>query len=52
MCEWIVTGFFRALRLVNRHRANRLVTAAEVTEGHSGVQHVKQRNLWRDRQRV
>lgn len=39
------TSFFGILWLVNRHRADRLVAAAQVTEGHSGVEHVKEWNL-------
>ena len=47
MCESIVTSFLGALWFVNRHRADRLVAAAQVTERHSGIQHVKQGNLWK-----
>lgn len=39
------TGFSGVLWLVNRHRADGLVAAAQVTEGHSGVEHVKEWNL-------
>lgn len=41
----VVTSFSGALWFVNRHRTDRLVTAAQVAERHSGIQHMKQRNL-------
>lgn len=43
----MVTSLWGVLWLVNSNRADWFITATQVTEGHSGIQHVKQRNLWK-----
>lgn len=41
-----ITSFVGPLQFVHGYRTDRLVAAAQVAEGHSGVQHVEEGNLW------
>lgn len=42
-----ITSFVSPLHFVHGYRIDGLVAAAQVAEGHSGVQHVEQGDLWK-----